>query len=426
MSKAARRGATRNDFVVAWTNPPEGDRAPIVAASYKLCAAGAGSCSRGEQAGENLSRFGVSAPAPGEFTLSLWRRDAAGNETDAAASVPVALRYDPEPPQLGFEPPSAADPTLVAVAVTDRVSGLAGGSIEIGAIGSGIWQALPTQKDGSRLLARIDDAALSAGTYVLRARAVDQANNEASSDRRLDGQPMTVTLPLRIVSTMRAGFERVRTVRQTIRRHGKRVRVRRRVTVLKPAATVSAGGRAQVAGQLTNRDGQGIAGQEVLVYSTSPLSPEQLVAVLQTDAEGRYRYTAVGSMNRVLRFAFAGSAVVLPAQTAITMRVPGRTSLGVTRSRVLNGEAVTFRGRLRSLPPPPGGKLVELQVRLSGRWQTFRTIRTDEAGRWAIQYRFRRTRGIQRYRFRARLPHEANYPFVSGGSRSLTVRVRGT
>jgi hypothetical protein len=52
-------------------------------------------------------------------------------------------------------------------------------------------------------------------------------------------------------------------------------------------------------------------------------------------------------------------------------------------------------------------------------------VRTDPAGRWAIPYRFKRTRGVQRYRFRARLPHETNYPFVTGKSRSLTVRVRG-
>jgi hypothetical protein len=72
-----------------------------------------------------------------------------------------------------------------------------------------------------------------------------------------------------------------------------------------------------------------------------------------------------------------------------------------------------------------GGKLVELQVRLSGRWQTFRTTRTNEAGRWAIRYRFKRTRGVQRFRFHAALPREANYPFAAGRSRSLTVQVRG-
>ena len=36
-----------------------------------------------------------------------------------------------------------------------------------------------------------------------------------------------------------------------------------------------------------------------------------------------------------------------------------------------------FRGRVRSLPLPPIGKLIELQVLLSGDWQTFRTVRTD-------------------------------------------------
>ena len=187
---------------------PRADRGRRATSSAR---SSAGAAAAGEQAGADLSRFGVAVPAPGEWTVSLWRRDAAGNESEDAASVPVTLRYDPEPPQLGFEPPSAADPTLVAVA-GDRQGLRAGGRrrSRSARAGSGIWQALPTQKDGSRLLARIDDAALPAGGYLLRARAADQAHNEASTDRRLDGQPMALTLPVRIVSTMQAGFERVR------------------------------------------------------------------------------------------------------------------------------------------------------------------------------------------------------------------------
>jgi hypothetical protein len=84
-----------------------------------------------------------------------------------------------------------------------------------------------------------------------------------------------------------------------------------------------------------------------------------------------------------------------------------------------------FTGQLRTLPAPPQGKLVELQARLSNRWQTFRTARTNAAGWWAVRYRFKRTRGMQRFRFRARLPIESSYPFAAGGSRPLTVRVRG-
>ena len=74
---------------------------------------------------------------------------------------------------------------------------------------------------------------------------------------------------------------------------------------------------------------------------------------------------------------------------------------------------------------PAGGKLVELQVRLSDRWQTFRTTRTDGTGRWEIGYQFKRTRGVQHFRFRARLSAETGYPFVAGRSHPLEVRVRG-
>lgn len=414
-----------NDFALGWSNPPETDRAPVVAASYKLCAAAGGSCARGQQDGAEISRFAVGVPAPGEWTLSLWRRDAAGNEAETAASVPVTLRYDPEPPQLGFEPSPAGDPTLVAVQVTDKISGLAGGSIEISREGSNTWQALSTQTDASRLVSRIDDAALPAGNYLLRARAFDQARNESSTDRRLDGQPMVLTLPLRIASTMRAGVARKRTVWRTIRRGGKRRRVRRRVTVLRPAARVQFGRRVRIAGRLANRDGQGIAGAEVRVYARSGVAPEQLVAVLQTDRDGRYRYTAAGGMSRRLVFAYPGSPLILAAQREVTLAVPALSSLRASRRHLLNGQAVKLSGRLRTLPVPPRGKLVELQVRLSGRWQTFRTTRTDEQGRWAIRYQFNRTRGVQQYRFRGGLPAEAGYPFARGSSRSVTVRVRG-
>lgn len=415
-----------NDFAVAWANPTEYDRAPIVAAGYKLCAAaGGGSCVRAEQAGADIARVGLQVPSAGEWTVSLWRRDAAGNQAEDAASVPVTLRYDPEPPQLGFEPSPAGDPTLVSVQVTDKVSGLADGSIEISPEGSNTWQAIQTQKDGTRLVARIDDASLPAGRYLVRATARDQARNEASTVQRLDGQAMALTLPLRIVSAMQAGVARDRVVRRTVRRRGKRRKIRTRVTELRPAAGVRFGRRVTVSGRLANRDGQGIAGAEIRVLSRSPVSPDELVGVVQTDAEGNYRYTATGSTNRTLRFAYAGSPVVLPSLSEVRLNVPAAGSLGVSRRRVLNGQAVTFTGALRTLPVPPVGKLVELQVRLSGRWQTFRTTRTGRAGRWAIRYRFKRTRGVQRFRFRAGLPREAGYPFGDGASRSLTVRVRG-
>ena len=154
----------------------------------------------------------------------LWRQDAAANQEPANASVPVTLRYDPEPPQLGFEPPPASDPTLVSVLVTDRVSGLASGHIELSREGSGLWQGLATRQEGSRLLARIDDAALPPGTYLLRATARDQADNQNSSDRWVDGRPVAINIPLRVPTAIRAGVIGSRIERTTVERRGKRRR----------------------------------------------------------------------------------------------------------------------------------------------------------------------------------------------------------
>jgi hypothetical protein len=410
---------------VSWINPVETDRAPIVAASYELCAVGAGTCIRRRADGANVSELRVAVPAQGQWKLSLWRRDAAGNESAAAASVPVILRYDAEPPELAFEPPPASDPTLVTVPVTDRVSGLAGGAIEISRQGSSVWQALPAQQEGSRLVARLDDAAMPSGIYALRARAHDQAGNERSTTQRVDGRPMVLALPLRIASHMKAGIRHTRVVRRTERRGGERHRIPRRVTVLRRSARVGLGRRVKVVGQITNRDGQGIPGAEVRVFSRPVSKPDQLVGVVQTDGQGRFTYAATGTMSRALRFAYGGSPLVLPTQRQVKLRVPAVTSLRVSRRRVVNGQAVTFEGRVRSTPLPRGGKLVALQVKLSDRWQTFRTTRGDDAGRWSVRYRFKRTRGVQHYRFRAALPREAGYPFELGRSRSLTVRVRG-
>jgi hypothetical protein len=60
--------------------------------------------------------------------LRVVREDAAGNRNDSYASQPVRLRHDPEPPTLGFEAAPADDPTRpVSVAVTEKISGVAGG-----------------------------------------------------------------------------------------------------------------------------------------------------------------------------------------------------------------------------------------------------------------------------------------------------------
>jgi hypothetical protein len=415
----------RNDFAVTWTNPVEADRAPITGATFKLCRVGGTDCRSGEQLAADLSRLAVPVPGPGEWTVSLTRRDAAGNESEQTASVPVTLRYDPDPPQLAFEPPVPSDPTLVALRATDAVSGIANGVIEISRAGSGTWHELAVQREGDRLLGRVDDATLEPGPYEVRARTSDQAGNTASTNLRADGQPMALTLPLRVVSTMQSVFERQRVVQQQVRRHGRIRTIRRQVVVQEQTARVLFGESVDVAGRLVAPDGTGIAAAAVQVLATTPIGPEQPVGQVQTDAEGRYRYAAPGSANQTLRFVYAGSPTVLASASQLAMTVPAASDLRVDHPRLRNGQTVTFTGPVRTLPTPPGGKLIEMQVKLPGRWETFQTVRSDDAGQWSVRYRFRNTSGVQHYRFRVRLPAEGAYPFTTGVSRVVTVRVRG-
>ncbi|HEU4705599.1 MAG TPA: hypothetical protein VFS64_00230 [Solirubrobacterales bacterium] len=410
-----------NDFDLAWSNPAEPDRAPITAAHYRLCRVGGNECSTAESGGEGIAAIDdVKVPSPGEWELRLWREDAAGNQQPANASEPVRLRFDPEPPQLGFEPPSADDPTRVSVLATDRISGVGGGEIEISRAGSGTWQVLPTSREGDHLVAQVDDAALPAGEYELRSSASDQANNVGETDRRLDGQPMRLRLPLRVATSMKAGI----VGKRTISRKGRKGKVRR--SVLESRAEVSFGRKVRLGGRLVNRAVHPLAGAKVLVYSQPTEGTEELEDTITTDSEGRFVYGVEARSSQRLRFVYEGTPTILPVEDAVNLLVRATSTFSVTADHVLNGDSVTFSGRVRGRPLPAKGKLIELQVEYSSNeWQTFRTMRTADDGTWSKVYFFRRTCGEPHFHFRIRIPGEAPYPLEPGNSHELTVRVRG-
>ncbi len=409
-----------NDFDLGWTNPEEPDRAPITAAHYRLCRVEGNECVGGDRDGTAISAVeNVAVPAPGEWDLRLWREDAAGNQEGANASQPVRLRFDPEPPQLGFEASAADDPTRVSVLVTDRISGLGGGGIEISRAGSGTWQALPTTQDGDRLVAKVDDAALPAGDYELRASAHDLANNLASTDRRLDGQQMRLTLPLRVATSIKAG---VRKTRMVSRKKGKG-KVRR--VVLERRAEVAFGEDVRLAGRVVNRAGHPLADATVQVYSREREGGEELAGAVSTDAAGRFTYALQARSSHTFRFVYPGTSTTLPVEASATLLVEAASSFSAKPAHVLNGDSVTFSGRIKGRPLPEQGKLIELQVKLSDGFQTFRTIRTGPDGTWRIVYPFDRVCGVQFFRFRAHIPGEGGYALEPADTRGLTIRVRG-
>lgn len=342
----------------------------------------------------------IEVAADGRHTVAYRALDGAGN---ASARHTAAVKVDGTPPEtVAFEAPDPADPALVRVIVADATSGVARGRVELRRAG-GDWRAVPTVRDGGRLLARLDDATLRAGAYELRAVVADVAGNEAVGSHRTDGAPAAVTLPLRKRTALR------------VRRTGRTLR-----------AQLTADGR-PLAGRvvtLSRRLRGRTAWRSLCVRRTVVIAAaSSRDCALHTDAAGRVTVRLRRGASRTIRFAFAGDLQLLPARAATAIRTPARVRLRAIPRTVPAGGTVRFTGRLLGGHVPAGGKVVELQARVTTGWRTFATLRTDRRGRYAHAHRFATTSGGRTFWVRVRVRRERAYPFESAVSRPLAVPV---
>ncbi|MBA2445373.1 MAG: hypothetical protein H0V49_08595 [Nocardioidaceae bacterium] len=416
----------QNLYKLRWRNPPQ-DASPIVKARYAVCpsansAAEPEGCEYGSRNGHDLTALtDLRVPRPGDWNLSLWLEDEAGN-ADPERSVSVrGLRFDDTPPTLGFAVPRDSDPTRVRVLAEDTTSGIATGQIEARRRGDEAWRSLPTTLGDDGFSALLDDEALPKGEYELRARATDMAANERSTQSQKDGQPALRKLPLRISTRLAVG----RPTRVRARgANGKRQY--RTVLIVRPRARY--GRTIPLRGRLTTPGANPLAEAEVEVWEQTKLrsAPWRRIGLIRTSLAGSFRFKALRGPSRLLRFRYPGTATIQARSTEVDLRVRAVTSLKVTDRRVVNGEEIRFSGRLKGRQTAETGKLIHLQVYTRGRWSTFATPRASRAdGRWRLPYRFSATRGVVRYRFRALVPREASFPYETGVSHSVKVLVRG-
>jgi hypothetical protein len=298
---------SQNGFHLTWRTPVDPDGSPLTDAIYRICPSAGGECVRDSQPlTDGTQSADIRVPQAGEYVARVWLRDAAGNENERTAGPPVALRFDDEAPQLAFEGPDASDPTRVSVHASDRVSGIADGEIELRRLGSSAWQPLNTRLIGDRLVAYVDDSSLPDGTYEFRARAVDRAANERSTQLKAEGGRMELVIPLREKTSLRAGIP------HTSKRAGTR---------LVDQARVRFGKRVRVAGALSDPRGDPIGGAPVLVaqvFRQDGARPTAL-ATLRTSASGRFSYVAPAGPSRVLVFRYPGTSTVWPATKEVAL-----------------------------------------------------------------------------------------------------------
>ena len=87
------------------------------------------------------------------------------------------------------------------------------------------------------------------------------------------------------------------------------------------------------------------------------------------------------------------------------------------------GGRVRLTGRLLGGRVPARGKTVELQAFERGRWRTFETARARAKRRFHASYRFSSDAAGRSFRLRARVRPDALYPFSTGHSKVVRVRV---
>jgi hypothetical protein len=171
-----------------------------------------------------------------------------------------------------------------------------------------------------------------------------------------------------------------------------------------------------VEGALVDFSGAPLAGAQIEVASR-PLMRNavfSVVAPVLTDGSGRFTVPVPPGPSRTFRLRYVASEV------SGEVVIPAPVKLKASPRRTRNGKSVRFVG---TIPGTDAGTRVELQARAGRRWVPFRSA-TLSGGKFSAKYRFTSTTTTQRYRFRAVVRSDPNFPYAPATSPTVSVLVR--
>jgi hypothetical protein len=413
---------SENRFNVTWINPRDGGPTPIVGVDYRLCPIAntsndATGCVTGQRSGVDVDRIDdLVVPTSGTWRLRLAVRDGAGNVDLEGSATLANLRLDAVSPRLSFLGRDPGDPGRVWLSAEDDESGLGGVEVEARRRGEVFWRTLQVSGDRGRFSALLDDDELPAGAYDLRAHAVDRVGNERTISTLQDGTALVVQLPVREGSALAVGYKRSVTTGSRQRR------------IPTAGLQVGFGKTVMLEGRLATAIGAPRSGAAVEVRErvNLPHAEWRQVATLTTSGAGAFTFRATSGPARTVRFDYPGTATTRATSSEVALRVGAGITLGTSRRKLRNGQAVILRGRLLDASLPSEGKLVALQAHTTRGWRTFATARAQgERGSWSYRYRFTGTTSTARYAFRVVVPMESSYPYAEGRSPVARVLVIG-
>jgi hypothetical protein len=192
--------------------------------------------------------------------------------------------------------------------------------------------------------------------------------------------------------------------------------------------TARYGRKVRIAGRLVNAVGQPVGGAEIDLVTTNKRRGATPVKrkSFRTQADGTFAGRTGARASRQLRLAWKAHVndTNYAASDDLTLRTRAAASLKPSTHSPQVGGRLTLRGRLRA---PARGVTVILQGRRvgGGHYTTFADTTSGKSGRFRVTYRFQAasSRGGL-FRFRAKLRAGKRYPFATGYSRRVTVRVR--
>lgn len=187
------------------------------------------------------------------------------------------------------------------------------------------------------------------------------------------------------------------------------------------------GKKVLITGQLLAPGGQPITGARLSVMQQEKMLGATMAPAGQvtTDRQGKFRYVTTARRSTTVRFGYRTHLqdTDFSETTDISLGVIAKVALTPNKRSLRNGQTVRFLGTLAGAPRG-SRKVVELQVKKGRRWMTFRSTRLRN-GRFDERYRFTQTHGTKTYAFRARVREEAGFPFLTGASKQVRVKVRG-
>jgi hypothetical protein len=193
--------------------------------------------------------------------------------------------------------------------------------------------------------------------------------------------------------------------------------------------TINYGGRAVLVGRLTTSGGVPIVGAQLDLSATPSFDGARsvMMASPRTRAGGRFTVRLPhGVSSRTIHVAYRDqlSDTTPVAESTLALSVRAGLTLKITPRTAHVGTRITLRGGVLGGPVPPGGKLLVLEARSAKTsWLQFHVVSAGNHGRFHFVYRFR-LRGPVRYRFRVVSKSEADFPFIAGSSKAVTVTER--